>query len=72
MVPAGRSTAMESAFEPLAPMASVARTVKLKAPAAVGAPEITPVLVLHCNPPGRAPAVMDHVCAPVQPLAASV
>jgi hypothetical protein len=63
---------MESAIEPLAPTVSVARTVKLKVPVAVGIPEIPPVPELNDKPPGNAPAAIDHVSAPVPPFDASV
>lgn len=39
---------------------SVTCTVKFDVPDAVGAPEISPVLVLSESPAGRLPAVIDH------------
>ena len=49
---------------------SVALTVKLYVPEAVGVPEI--VLPLSVRPVGSEPAEMDHVYGLVPPLAASV
>jgi hypothetical protein len=50
---------------------SLAVTVKLKIPLAVGIPEITPVAVANVRPAGRVPAVMDQMWDDVPPLAAS-
>jgi hypothetical protein len=50
---------------------SVTRTVKLKVPAAVGVPLITPVLA-RLRPLGNEPLAIDHVYAGVPPLAVSV
>ena len=43
---------------------SVAFTVKLAVPAAVGVPVIAPVLALSVSPAGSAPEAMDQVTAP--------
>lgn len=49
---------------------SVAVTVNLLAPAAVGVPEISPELP-KLNPPGKLPEVMLQLMEPVPPVAAS-
>ncbi len=49
---------------------SVALTVKLNVPAAVGVPEI--VLPLRVNPVGSEPAEIDQAYGEVPPLAAKV
>lgn len=41
----------------------VAATVKLKAPAVVGVPEMTPVVSSRTNPAGSAPALIENVAA---------
>jgi hypothetical protein len=41
-------------------LASVTFTVKLLVPAAVGVPEITPVLLFKPNPLGSVPVTSDH------------
>jgi hypothetical protein len=46
--------------------------VKLEVPAAVGVPEITPVLALSVKPAGRLPVLTLHVYGATPPLAASV
>jgi hypothetical protein len=50
---------------------SVACTVKLNAPLALGVPVMLP-FVFRLRPPGSAPAAMDHVYGGVPPLAVSV
>jgi hypothetical protein len=40
---------------------SLADTVKLAVPVAVGVPEMIPVDGARLNPAGRLPALMDHV-----------
>jgi hypothetical protein len=50
---------------------SVAVTVKLVWPLAVGVPEITPLLE-RVSPAGRLPGATDHVYPAVPPLAESV
>ena len=50
---------------------SVARTVKLDVPAAVGVPLITPP-ELKDSPDGRLPPLSDHVYGVWPPVAASV
>jgi hypothetical protein len=51
---------------------SIAWTVKLKVPEAVGVPEMTPVPLLSDRPVGSDPLVIDHVYGEVPPLAAKV
>ena len=51
--------------------ASVTRTVKLKVPAAVGVPEMTP-LPLSVNPVGSVPLAIDQVYGNVPPFATRV
>lgn len=51
---------------------SVPFTVKLLVPAVVGIPVIAPVAAFKFNPAGKAPVVIDHVTAPVPPVAPSV
>ena len=51
---------------------SVAFTVKLLGPAAVGVPLIVPVLALRDNPAGSDPTLTDQVIAPVPPVDCSV
>src|SRR5215813_7135751 len=46
--------------------------VKLDVPAAVGVPEITPVLAARVNPAGSVPLAIDQVYGGVPPLAARV
>jgi hypothetical protein len=53
------------------PAAFVALTVKLNVPAAVGVPEITPVVGFKLKPAGRLRADIDQVIGAV-PVAASV
>lgn len=65
-------TTMESALVAVALTVSVARAVKFDAPDAVGVPVIAPLAASRDNPAGRLPEEMDHVRAPVPPVAASV
>jgi hypothetical protein len=51
---------------------SVACTVKLEAPDAVGVPEIVPLLLLRVRPEGREPEMIDQVYGIFPPLAARV
>jgi hypothetical protein len=51
---------------------SVTITVKLAVAAMVGVPEMTPVAGVRLSSVGRAPAEIDHVNAPVPPVAARV
>jgi hypothetical protein len=51
---------------------SLTPTVKLEVPAAVGVPEITPVLAFSANPAGKLPVLMLHVYGATPPLAANV
>ena len=51
---------------------SVARTVKLKVPLAVGVPVMAPVAAFKLSPAGSEPLVIDQVYGAVPPLAASV
>jgi uncharacterized protein (UPF0212 family) len=66
----GAATTMLNAFVAL-PAAFVALTVKLKAFAAVGMPEITPVAPFKLKPVGKAPLSTVHVIGAF-PLALSV
>src|SRR5438876_3311768 len=50
--------------------ASAARTVTLKVPNTIGAPEIVP-FELSASPGGNAPPLTVHIVWPVPPLAAS-
>ena len=50
---------------------SVAWTIKLKVPAAVGVPVIAPVVGVKLRPPGNEPLVIDQVYGGVPPLAAN-
>src|SRR3990172_7910786 len=61
-----------SAFVAVAPLVSVALTVKFEVPAAVGVPLISPVVPLSANPAGSAPTVTAHVMGDFPPLLASV
>ncbi len=65
-------TTMESAFVAVALTVSVALAVKLDVPDDVAVPVIAPVDALSDSPAGRLPEEMDHVRAPVPPVAASV
>lgn len=49
--------------------ASLAATTKEKVPFPVGFPEITPVDAARLRPAGRLPELIDHVYAPVPPVA---
>ncbi len=51
---------------------SVTWTVKLKVPAVVGVPAMTPVLALRVSPEGSAPLTTDQVYGEVPPDAESV
>ena len=53
-------------------LASLTRAVKLKRPATVGVPVMTPLAALSAKPAGREPLPMDQVQGVVPPLAASV
>ena len=53
---AGQTTVIEYAVDPMHPLASVAVTVKLKVPVAVGVPEITSPAIP--SPAGNAPLVI--------------
>ena len=52
--------------------ASLTWTVKLKVPAAVGVPEMAPLLGLSVRPGGRDPLATDQVYGRVPPLAVNV
>jgi hypothetical protein len=52
---------MENAWVAMLDSWSVTLTVKLVVPAALGKPEITPVVLLRVAHPGRAPAEIVHV-----------
>src|SRR5687768_6731002 len=52
--------------------ASLTRAVKFDVPAAVGVPEMAPVLALSTNPAGSAPAEIDHEYGVAPPDATSV
>src|SRR5215468_7936595 len=49
---------------------SVACTVKLKTPAAVGVPETCPLAIFSRIPAGKAPSVTPHVTGGVPPFVA--
>ena len=70
----GVDTTMLNALVPVCTgiVESVTRTVKLKVPAAVGVPEITPVPALSDRPVGNEPLARDQVYGGVPPEAASV
>ena len=51
---------------------SLACTVKLNAPAAVGVPENWPVEAFRVSPPGKAPTVTLQVTGEMPPLKVSV
>jgi hypothetical protein len=51
---------------------SLTPTVKVELPAAVGVPEITPVLALRVNPAGKLPVLTLQVYGATPPLAANV
>ena len=70
MIPGGVFTVRLSVLE-LEPPALVALTVKVKMPAAVGAPLMMPVEDAKENPAGSAPLVTLHVIGAV-PVAARV
>ena len=70
--PAPEFTMMLSACVAVCALLSVAFTVKLLVPAAVGVPEITPVLAASDMPVGSVPETTDQVYGVVPPLAASV
>jgi hypothetical protein len=56
----GGATVIERGLLAACESASVAVTVKLKLPVAVGVPDMTPVAAAILNPPGRPPAVTDQ------------
>ncbi len=51
---------------------STSWTVNENCPVADGVPEITPVELLSVSPPGKEPAVTDHVSGATPPVAATV
>jgi hypothetical protein len=55
-----------------APQLLVARTVKLKVPNEVGAPEITPVLEARDNPGGKLPEIIAKLIGAIPPLVSIV
>ena len=57
---------------PDAPLPSVARTVKLLVPAAVGVPASAPLDALSVSPAGSDPALIAKVYAPLPPVAVIV
>ena len=61
---------IEYALLAVAPTLSVAVTVKLKVPVAVGVPENTPAVKVM--PVGIVPVLTEKVTAPVPPVAAMV
>ena len=63
---------IDNAWVAVAPLASVALTVKLLVPAVVGVPLISPVLVLSDSPAGRLPVAIAHVIGLLPPLDVSV
>jgi hypothetical protein len=63
---------IESTFVSFAPTASTTCSVKLNNPAAVGVPEIAPVLALRLSPAGSGPGDNDHVNGCVPPVTAAV
>ena len=67
-VSVGALTAPVYACDPVRPWLSVAVTVKLKPPAAVGVPLMLPALD-SVNPAGRLPPVTANVYGPMPPLA---
>lgn len=68
----GQSTVIEYAWLPVHSLSSVAVTVKLNIPDAVGVPEISPVDKLRFKPPGSEPVVTAKVYGLVPPLAETV
>jgi hypothetical protein len=58
-VPAGFTTS-DSAFDAVADVLSVTRTVKFAVTAVVGVPVIAPVDALRVRPAGNEPEVIDH------------
>ena len=67
----GAAMVMESDFAADVPAVFLAVTVKVKLPAVVGVPEMTPVLVFRLSPPGRLPDAFAQVMVP-PPVAARV
>lgn len=63
---------MLSALVPVALTVSVAIAVKLEVPETVGVPVMAPVEELSDSPVGSVPLEIDHVGAPVPPVAVSV
>jgi len=53
-------------------LVSIAVTVKLAVPAAVGVPVMSPVLVLRTNPAGSPPGGTDHLYGATPPVATSL
>ena len=70
--PAGPAITMEYGRLPGQPFASVAVIVKLKVPARVSVPEMTPVLALSVKPFGSAPLETVKVYGAVPPTAETV
>ena len=70
--PGGPAITMEYGRAPGQLFASVAVIVKLKVPAAVGVPEMTPVVALSVSPFGRAPLETVKVYGAVPPTAETV
>lgn len=58
---AGLDVVIVKAFDPVAPMLSVTKTVKLDVPAAVGVPEIIPLLDERLSPVGKLPVEIENV-----------
>ena len=56
---------MVNCFDAMPPPSSVAVTVKVAEPVAVGVPLMTPVLASSAKPAGRLPSVTLHVIAPL-------
>ncbi|CAJ0822896.1 hypothetical protein LMG18101_05256 [Ralstonia flaminis] len=67
-VSVGAFSVIEYAWLPEKPLLSVALSVKLNVPPAVGVPDSVPV-ELSVKPTGRAPAVTAYVYGPLPPLA---
>ncbi len=59
--PGAAATASVNALLPEVPFVSTACTVNVKLPAAVGVPLRDPLEGSNEMPPGKAPAVTDHV-----------
>ena len=59
-------------FSAAAEALSVTRAVNRNAPALMGVPLMMPVEAFNLTPPGKAPALTDHVYGSVPPVAVSV